>query len=582
MDKLWLPDQDLQSRRHGLISNPEESPFLQNFYTYVTHEELFGYKIDEEQIIALLRDLSAYDCLASTGRLSCLVGVHGTQNTQEQLDIVARMGLSQDFQDGLARIIAPDNEPERTLFFPQQCVHLARLAILHADPRPSDGFRQGKGVDDFLRCLFGITDILDEGPGIADNQGIGWALRQQGVNDRPDTLYLTSRYYEIFMKIWPEVETPEAIEVNDAFERYTDLTLEDYFTIGMGVTSRFRSYALNTDSEYALVPDQYFSSTEIDMDCVECFLSEASASLEELRDMINEENKRYGPTTFRCHTFDRKPLLKVNDDLYFLLDFAALERKATEGVFWILSNGSQDEDKPIEHFTSPFGAVFECYVQETFVRTVGTGVGEERYMPPIKFPSSDGEVDSSDAAIFYESDVIFVEAASVRPEVKTITRGDRGTYKKDLRKILGKAEQLDHRIRDFRQKRLQYEGIVQEEFTNIWPLLVVADFPGLGPINDDIREQAKRVGYFTSRGCRKLTIIDADDLAFLEALVDNGFTYKELIEGWQRSPYWQLTIRHYVNSLEDERCKNLDQAAHHGVIYGEFTQLAIQKLFPDA
>lgn len=93
-----------------------EHPATRYINTFITHEELYGERLNEERIVELLAPMSAYDCLAIIGRISCMIHTTPRLDTERQLQILERFG----WQEGLREVVGAElarNGP-RAIFFP--------------------------------------------------------------------------------------------------------------------------------------------------------------------------------------------------------------------------------------------------------------------------------------------------------------------------------------------------------------------------------------------------------------------------------------------------------------------------------
>lgn len=213
--------------------------------TYITWEEITGTAMAEAEVVARLSRISAYDALQAIGRLSCMVFAGDTMSTSQQVLILRRLGAEPaDIEQTKQVIQAAGPDGRRTVFFPQQLIHLARLSVLHCDPRPGDDFAGGTLRSAFLESLFGVTDCLSDGELVETEEadGVQFVLRQSGVNHRHDSSLLWSRYYDILVRCWDEVATPEAFDAAAAFARYTGLSFRDWLAVGFSINARFLTY----------------------------------------------------------------------------------------------------------------------------------------------------------------------------------------------------------------------------------------------------------------------------------------------------------------------------------------------------
>ena len=87
-------------------------------------------------------------------------------------------------------------------------------------------------ADHFLLALFGVTDLfyyyLGNGP-IKENV-LRLELRQTAMGHDEERLIQWSFYYELFDRIWPSL--PKVPEADEAFQWYTQLTINEYLSLG--------------------------------------------------------------------------------------------------------------------------------------------------------------------------------------------------------------------------------------------------------------------------------------------------------------------------------------------------------------
>src|SRR4029077_5926353 len=247
---------------------------------------------------------------------------------------------------------------------------------------------------------------------------------------------------------------------------------------------------------------------------------------------LAEEERVYGSTMYRSQTFESRPLLSFPDGRLIPLALDAVQRRATEGMFFELADGAAKEGHRREHFTGPFGKVFEEVVQRSFERMFPP-LGAPRVHRPIEYRRNRDTVESSDAVLDLAPDIGFVEVVARRPRVATLTRGDFTTFTEDLESgVLRKARQLDLNIKDFRNGSLRFDGVAGDTAEVTWPILVMVEgFPTMPPIPGLIEQKLAERGEL--RGMPSLAILSAEDLALLEALLLNGFSALDLLRAWR-------------------------------------------------
>jgi hypothetical protein len=412
-------------------------------------------------------------------------------------------------------------------------------------------------------------------------QLLSWAVRQAGVNHADESMTLWSLHYELLVRLWPEVPRPEAFAAEDAFRRYTNMTLRDYLTFGFGAYGRFVGFAENPETGIVIEPDGWFSKTKVSEADWRPFFELTARPLEQLREAINQEERAYGRTTYGCHSFAETPLLEVGQGRYAPINLAIFERRVTEGIFFVLADGAQDEGLPREQFTGPYGAVFEEHVRRTFKRVAGPQGGVVRVHGDFEYGPRKERMRSSDVILDYGEELVFVECVAGQLRVATRTRGDLTSLRQDLRKlVLGKAKQLDRCIRHFRTGRLQPPDFKGPRDARIWPIVVVSmSFPLIPPVADEIAIRLRQNALLRGSGVGPLCVITAEELASAEGLVERGASFLDLIRGWQGD---RVARRHaFKNYLASDVAggAGIPPASHQAEVFEEAMSEMVTRLF---
>jgi len=570
---LWTPiDQ----------SGATEHPGSRYVRTFLTYTDLGGSEpVDEAWIISRLQKMSAYDCLQALGRLSCMVYSAPIADEKQQLRIMERLGWPQLVRDRVELILRGDGG--RALFFPQQLVHLSRLAVLHADPRPMDNFQDRALVSDFIECVLGVTELLGEDDvdlELEANQ-VSWILRQTTINGRSDSVAIWARYYDIFVRTWDQVATPEAFDAAAAFESFADIAIPDWLTVGFGFYMLFLRYGNRESEDFLVAPDTAFSDTSLQPVEWNAFLRLSAVSLDQCRERILKEQNRFGPTIYRCQSFEERPLLRIpgEHECVFPLASDSLERHITEGIFWILSDAAIANGLAREHFSGAFGHVFEEWVQRTFERAI-PAIGIQRVHRAKPYAGPDGDVDSTDAIIDYEPDAIFVEVVAKRPQAATLTRGDCGSFEQDLKMgILKKARQLDRNVADFRSGRLVVRGMDPNRITRIFPVILsIEGFPSIPPIPQVIVGRIHAKGWL--KGLPPIALLSAEDLVIVEAFMEQGVSFLELLLGWKvDSGFAGFPFSNYIDMSPALKSKLDHRASYQEKCWDQLTSSIQGRLF---
>lgn len=174
-------------------------------------------------------------------------------------DVAGRGQLAQALHDKL------NDGRWSAIFFEQQLVHLARLVILHADPRPPDDFNSGAVYDEWVTCVITVNDQLDADLTVEDrDERLAWEIRQAQLNHHAEQLPATAIHQELYGSLWPEMQPEDANAVEHAFESKTGMSIRDFLMVGNAVMARFVNFGTSGDGAPMIDPSVYFSSTALD------------------------------------------------------------------------------------------------------------------------------------------------------------------------------------------------------------------------------------------------------------------------------------------------------------------------------
>src|SRR4051794_2714137 len=100
-----------------------------------------------EDLIGRLRRLSAEDCLLQIARIGARL--YANPHPSKLLELQRSLVLELSGEGAFSEVVvgALEDGRWRAVYFEQQLVHLARLVLLYADPRPHDDFAGGALYD---------------------------------------------------------------------------------------------------------------------------------------------------------------------------------------------------------------------------------------------------------------------------------------------------------------------------------------------------------------------------------------------------------------------------------------------------
>jgi len=540
--------------------------------TYMTGEEIWGEPVSEEEIREALADLSVYDLLRLVGSLSANLIVEPNATSpgpQAKLAGFAAAGdtdLIDRLQRGLNR--------GQTLIFPQQLYHLARLAILEADRRPADGLRQGSSLDRFQRALFGVSDQMTSDIH-GDDDVISLELCLTAINHDEERLGQWALYYELFDHIWPKVKG--APNADEAFAKYTGLSIAEYLALGFAVSAGFTRDVGGQPAAWLGI-ETWLSKVPIAQAKRAAFVAVMSSTVDDLKGALQEEEEQGRGTTFGALAIEKKPIVRTEEELY-VVNFAAYERRATHGIFHILSEGPEAEGLGRETFTAPFGEAFQTWA-EGCVRRTEEGRNGVEIFADLPYGTKKERRDTSDVVLVYERNIIALEMVAGALRIQTLTHGDLETFALDLEKfVYKKATQLTDRIADIREGLTEAIGISADGVSTIWPVIVTSvPFPVRPAIMESIRKELKARRLLQEKRTGTISIISGEELGGLEGYVaTSGDSILDVIRGWKSTA---RTGDIYLKNYLCERLKGpIPRAAHFDRMFEELSAQSRDLLF---
>lgn len=328
-------------------------------------------------------------------------------------------------------------------------------------------------------------------------------------------------------------------------------------------------------------PAKWFDKARVQETLWRAYLRTCAGPLADLRLAVEGEEEKAGRTTSLSLAIEKMPLIEDSDGLLYVADFGAFERKATHGIFHILSEGAEDEGLDRETFTSPFGAAFQVWVEDCFQRTEGNKV-EPTIFADVPYGSKKNRRDTSDVVLRYERQIVAVEVVAGAMQIKTSTHGDLQAFESDLKKlVLKKAMQLTKRITDIEEGDTAEIGLDMTLVGRVWPVIaMLAPFPHRAEAMKMARERIKKEGLLRAKAIGPPCVMSAEDVAALEAYLERHEpdTALSVIVDWKhnrRSGDFSLT-----NFLW-QRAGQLPPSAHQKQMFKLASEDMVAQLFYD-
>ncbi len=518
---------------------------MENIKAYVKYSEFFGAEPTLEKFIAMLRTVGLHSLLLSLSRLITILHNDGVATPDLQ-----RLLRDQSFTPEMfTRLRQLENWRERIIFFPQQILFAAKLALLHspdqADERPDPDFR-----DVLIELLLMAADFLDRLELPDDRRALesvmlAHQVRNFLLNTTDQVRYMVPRASLLYLKLPfdPELRgDPDFIDLPAVFRAATGFDLKDYLAFGFAVLAWFlqQSYLRATfrDDHASLNPNTFFSDAAIDPVLARRFLESFVHTRASAKAAFDARAGDASKLTYDFLPFMAKPLYKIRGDVVVPMHLSYLEARFTNGIYWTIFDHLQGRDRL--KFTRFFGRVFEAYVRRSFERSMPNEPPlARRVFPEFTYRTPHGNRKTSDLVLLYPRTTIFLEATASRIRLEaTAISGDLSAFEADVAKvILENARQLTHRIRDFRAGLYNFDGVTSRDIDRIFPVIVtVHAIPESTIIWDHIRRMLSDRELLTDSRIDRLQLIDVEEIEILETIFPQGISLLEILEARAADP----------------------------------------------
>lgn len=239
------------------------------------------------------------------------------------------------------------------------------------------------------------------------------------------------------------------------------------------------------------------------------------------------------------HLFRRYPLVRISEQRLICIDMGFLMNKLETGVFWIIRNQLEDDNRQ-KQFFGLWGDVFEAYAASIIKRALTqTPSGVERCIISPKYDRKGAE-ECTDIAVCGDETLILLECKSVTLKAEVKFSGDFHKFYKGIKpgiidprgiKQLWNAIQfLGHTNKKERRK---VKGIDISKVKRIYPVLVLSDhiFSFLYMnwfLNSEFQRLVKKNDLKKHLEVKPLTVLTTADLEQLEPYLKETPFYNHL------------------------------------------------------
>jgi len=201
-----------------------------------------------------------------------------------------------------------------------------------------------------------------------------------------------------------------------------------------------------------------------------------------------------------------------------------LAYRLSVGVYWLLFDSMSDADR--KRWSAFYGHMVEAYVRDTIQRALPARPDvAQRVFPEFIYRVGRQEHRTTDVVGLYPGAAVFFEVTATRLRMEgTLLVDDPAAAEADLERIvIGKARQLDERIRHFREGRYAFGATTAADVQTIMPVVVTGEaIPMWTTTVRTIRSALAREGLLQQPAIEPLRVIGVDELEMLEALAHAG------------------------------------------------------------
>lgn len=477
----------------------------------------------------------------------------GPEDAQHQNDLARN--LVEPLIYGHSIMVRLKSDRKSVVFTRESLLAVFRIALTEMSEGEAG---DEQSPDAFTRAILLANDILSDEITPSEMTQSALDLRSSELRSivlQQPNLHLSIERSAAFMR-WTETDaamkSPNYLPVRDDFERFTNLTPDEYLAAGYVLLARTASMKTWDDVHNLGVA---FKVTDWLHDVKEprvlqMFFDANSVPIEQARESWCAEDSLSFAASRPLWTH---PIVDAGDGLYCLPSPLHLMNKFGEGFYFVLFDGyrndgldekGRDKNMRFSQFWSEF---LETYVYERFCEGYAGKPDvvvrpESEYKPGVK---------STDVVITEDGDFIFVEVVAKRLNMRaSVAKLDEQKLAGDFRMgIVEKVKELDRNIKDFRAGAL-FPDLSRKDNYRIFPVIVSPnEWPRAYLLSTLLPEVLPEQKWL--EGTEPLEILDVAEVERLEAVVANNSLGALLDRKNRTRPHDRLQSMHnYLTTVE--------------------------------
>ena len=487
----------------------------------------------------------------------CVSWQDGIENADQQRQLIVAMLRSLPYRYKIAKIL--EEEPHRRVFTREGLVAVLRMAVAEGSAGngniddQADAFVSASLIANELLAAEVMPEVVTNGP--ADL--LPTELRSAILNlENPhDLLGRTDAFFT-----WSRTEKARASanysDITADFFRFTGLTPVEFMAGAYFTFARYSSMVKWDEVERLGVAFSIaqWQAGMADTRVVRQWIATNAIPLAEVR---TEWKAEPSMSFAAAGSIWRKPIVQVEDDLFFAPVPALIENAMGDGAYFVLFDGYRDEagadpdarKRAIAKFTGFYGEFFEDHIASIFRKSYDEK-RNRRFTREV--PYCEGAL-STDVILAEGDDVVFIEIVSKRMNLReSVLHLKPSAIAKDIEDgVLHKARQIDENIDRFRKRELLQEW-PRPTGQRFFPIIVApSDRPRINVITTDLA-QAQKNGLLSE--AEPLELLDLGEVEQLENGLTACVSLTKLLDNKNRSSreHRLMSVHNYLYYAEPD------------------------------
>jgi len=526
--------------------------------TYITFREVFGQSAESGEIRSMLGRYNRDDVLRT-----CALLLRVMVDSDTGLDPwhqALLQGLRPEYRERLANLLRDD----RPVFSRQSLHVLAKLALVDCGAASDT---QALPID----IAIGFFSLLVHGVLGSRNHSFAEESGDARIGGFPPRLSMEivanqwfnrsmdeANFLALFERRWISGDRASTQAVAGQFKEALGFGINELAAVALALWAGSRG-----DNRYVIFGLDWIAPLRLPAGRLEAVLALIAIDPALAADKVRAKEIEDGALDWNFDTFERYPLLRLNDHQVLLLDPALLVRRCLGWApMYDLAAANSGAGRPAEHALADAS---EAYAFDILHSMYGGGSVQRLYVEDEIKSAYGTNRRNADALIDYGASVLVVEITARRPLRGFLQGGPPELFVEQLDVLLDEADQIASTARAFdgNPERL-LKGAQSGVRHRVYPVIVMTEGFPTGPITlPAIRSAITEAGLFADLDAAPIEVVDLVELEMLESLTQaGGPDIPTLLTMQNESNFHADSVRNYLTTRADldiERGARIDE-----------------------